>query len=122
MNALNLSKQEIFDRVAIHLMTQGHPAVNEDGDCRYRGERGTSCAVGCLIPDELYDPEIEGESIHVLPSELKIYLGRDHLIFLSDLQKAHDNSSRADNFMPWFRESMSEIADEYKLDPGVLNA
>lgn len=27
------------------------------------GENGTACAVGCLIPDNLYDPDIEGHTM-----------------------------------------------------------
>lgn len=30
--------------------------------CRYRGDNGTMCAVGCLIPDERYTPSLEGFS------------------------------------------------------------
>ena len=31
--------------------------------CAYRGEGKTMCAVGCLIPDEIYHPIMEGMSI-----------------------------------------------------------
>lgn len=33
--------------------------------CQYRGEGGCMCAVGALIPDELYDPKVE-QAIHRL--------------------------------------------------------
>lgn len=58
--ALAMTEQEIFDKVAEHLQKQGHRALNEDGVCVYRGKNGTKCAVGALIPDELYDSKIEG--------------------------------------------------------------
>ena len=38
--------------------------------CLYRGPNGTKCAVGALIPDELYKEEIEGWNIN------RFYLGK----------------------------------------------
>jgi hypothetical protein len=55
--------REIFDRVKAHLLAQGRPAIGRDGGCAYRGKDGrgdTSCALGCLIPDDVYDKSIEG--------------------------------------------------------------
>ena len=54
-----MTGQEIFDSVLAHLRKQGDASLNASGKCAYRGEGGTACAVGCLIPDELYDPRIE---------------------------------------------------------------
>jgi len=54
-----LTPQQIFDKVATHLMTQGKQAHNERNECVYRGLGGTSCAMGCLIPDECYDQGME---------------------------------------------------------------
>ena len=49
--------QEIFDTVVEHLRRQGHRAYKEEYGCLYRLENGDKCAVGCLIPDHLYDPD-----------------------------------------------------------------
>ena len=57
-----LSKQQIFTRVAKHLLRQGKKALDASGNCAYRGEDGTKCAIGCLIPDGLYRPWFEGTS------------------------------------------------------------
>lgn len=65
------SPQEIFDKVARHLLTSMTKSVvmNEDGTkspvCAYRGGKDgcDRCAVGCLIDDEHYDSSIEGENI-----------------------------------------------------------
>lgn len=60
--AINLTEQEIFDKVAAHLLEQGKKA-REGGFRRYRAKVGgkvLKCAVGALIPDELYDPLLEG--------------------------------------------------------------
>lgn len=58
-----MTKQEVFTQVATHLLTQKEQAYNEGAGCRYRDESGRKCAVGCLIPDELYSPELEGISV-----------------------------------------------------------
>ena len=55
--------QEIFDTVAVHLLKQGVRSVDLNNVCLYRGPNGLKCAVGALIPDELYAPEIEGVSV-----------------------------------------------------------
>ena len=54
--------QEIFDQSASHLLAQMAVSMNKD-TCAYRGESGLMCAVGCLISDEHYDPNIEGDAI-----------------------------------------------------------
>lgn len=49
-----MNKQEIFDTVAGHLLTQKYQSRsligNYEQGCVYHGENFTSCAVGCLIP------------------------------------------------------------------------
>ena len=54
--------QVVFDMVVKHLLTQKRRSEGKRG-CAYRGKDGDMCAVGCLISDKAYDPEIEGFSI-----------------------------------------------------------
>lgn len=69
-----LNTQKYFDKIVRHLLTQGERAayVNPDNDsqnCRYRIEQGgktMKCAIGCMIPDELYLEGMEGKSIMAL--------------------------------------------------------
>lgn len=58
---MSMTAQEVFDAVATHLLTQNARSVTEDspGTCLYRGPEGRKCAIGALIPDSLYRPEIE---------------------------------------------------------------
>lgn len=97
-------EQIVFDFVVAHLRKQGAPAkapaappaYDDDGneivtelvdECRYRGDNGTACAVGCLIPDEKYDPSIEGDTVYDLSRDLI----PDQLIgLLEALQLLHD--------------------------------
>ena len=53
-----MTQQQIFDKVATHLLTQGAKSMMGD-TCRYRGSNGAKCAVGCLIKDDHYDPILE---------------------------------------------------------------
>jgi hypothetical protein len=54
-----MAEQEIFDRVAVHLLTQKVHSINGIGECCYRGNNNTRCAVGCLIDDEEYHPDMK---------------------------------------------------------------
>lgn len=75
--SMSKSKQETFDTVAKHLLTQKVRSFKQEagssdpyeGLCMYRGPDGTKCAAGCLIPDEDYKPEWEGAIVsHKLPA------------------------------------------------------
>lgn len=85
------SLQSIYNTVRAHLLKQNAKAVDTTGACRYRTDNGLSCAIGCLIPDELYKPEMEGFSVDELDSDVLEKLGLDKFIdALYDLQKIHD--------------------------------
>lgn len=90
-----MNEQEIFDTVANHLLTQNAKA--QDGfHCRYRTKDGLKCAIGCLIKEEDYKPEMEyhladGPRISEL-SYLKSVKGS----FLRKLQFIHDIWNVAD--------------------------
>lgn len=86
--------QDVFDRVAVHLVEQGQPATDDIGRCAYRGMGGMSCAVGCLIPDARYHPDIESLTadgppvLMALPSEIRDIHGVVRV--LRALQAVHD--------------------------------
>src|SRR5687768_12164409 len=92
--------QEIFNKVRNHLRQQGRAATNRYGSCQYRGDGGTACAVGCLIPDEKYRPEMEVLSLRsfvvnfpdALPFVVRV--NSPKFALLNDLQNAHDNHKR----------------------------
>jgi hypothetical protein len=55
---MNTMQQE-FDAVVAHLYAQGKRAAVL-GRCKYRSDEGTMCAVGCRIPNNMYNPAMEG--------------------------------------------------------------
>ncbi len=59
--------QETFDTVVAHLRNQNSKAeyIDDNGDkaCKYLMDDGRTCAAGCLIKPEDYNPTFEGDSI-----------------------------------------------------------
>lgn len=95
------SEQEVFDYVIGHLVSQGRQSIDKKAKggwvpCAYRGENGAKCAVGALIPDEIYDDGMEGSPVDMLieqfPRECVITGIIKHANLLIDLQKLHDDS------------------------------
>jgi hypothetical protein len=118
-----MTAQEIFDKVATHLLTQNKQAMNEDDQvCVYRTDGGLKCAVGVLIPDEDYLPLMEGQYLiggepHC--PELHNFLEKAglsaHIKLLHDLQHLHD-SNNPDEWLT----RLYKLASIYKFDTTVL--
>lgn len=96
-----ITTQEIFDKVATHLLTQGCRSVDENGRCMYR-MGSLRCAVGCLIEDPYYRPELETKistNVGVIIA-LTFSLGRSLLQaeerLLNRLQILHDGAKPKD--------------------------
>ena len=91
------SAQEVFDLVTKHLFAQGRPAYDGNRGCMYRTHDGLRCAVGVLIPDDLYDPAFEMNKADSVIQELfdaDLADWREHKDLLLSLQVAHDNCLR----------------------------
>ena len=129
-----MNLQEIFNRVRDHLLTQGEISSRTGVNCAYRGENGMSCAVGCLIPDELYLEAMEGAEVPMRTPKIpdgvspnptddaKIILDQvltklgflhesDERYLLGDLQLLHD-CARPDTWPARF----NKIAKKWDLD------
>lgn len=132
-----MTKQETFDIVVSALLKQGRPSM-DNVDCRYRAADGAKCAAGHLIPDEKYDPVIEGAAcfMHNPPPTPK----GDRVIrvmtilreeghdpnFVRDLQGAHDDAARRHrmfkyDFVKEFRVLAVQIASDYSLSMDKIN-
>jgi len=112
-----MNRQEVFNTVAKHLLTQNAKAQGTSGTCSYRGENDTKCAVGVLIKDEVYSPSIEGGNVHAsrVQAALKasgIDLGPGDTIFLGALQGIHDGR----NPLEWQR-ALNDFAYDFDLQP-----
>lgn len=90
---MTMQNQEAFDKVVRHLFTQKVKSELEDGGlyCAYRGNNGTKCAVGCLIPDDKYSFTMEMKTVLRLVDNFPgILVGYD-LRLLNRLQQTHDS-------------------------------
>jgi hypothetical protein len=128
--------QEIFDRVVQHAHHQNAQAIDpETLSCKYRTDNGLSCLFGCLIPDNLYTPVMEGLSVwgatrkaqdnYEGDPQVEALLRVVHALQLDEdipwvslireLQILHDN------FEPdkW-GSKLYKIADRYQLDQIIL--
>ncbi len=110
-----MTLQEIFDKVSLHLKTQKCRSVNKvTRYCLYRGMNGTSCAVGCLIPDKDYHCSMEYKNIRNI-EVLQEILGEDQysikLHLLDKLQYLHDYLSPEE-----WDDELPLIANQFKLN------
>ena len=92
-----MNTQQAFDIMVEHLRQQGRPSRDEVDGCQYRGPGGLKCAVGALIPDELYNKTLENNRIermltvfkHLFPQIQSVFSGIDTQ-FLDSMQTIHD--------------------------------
>lgn len=115
---------EIIDTVGEHLIRQGRksqgPATRGPGSrCLLRNPKGLTCAVGCLIPDALYEGWMENTTIDELLWRASL---RDHFTkrfnvpegcwpdavdLLCKLQEMHDHMEPGE-----WPQVIEEIGDE----------
>lgn len=117
-----MTRQETFDKVAQHLLRQNARAMGPGAigpQCVYRAPDGKKCAVGCLIPDDKYNPSMEGRSL-VMHGPLQAIVGcenaRDMLRLLDALQGCHDDVP-----VEKWREHLKHIAERHGLDARALD-
>ena len=86
-----LTKQDIFNISANGLLKQGKKSVDAHS-CLYRGPNGLKCAIGMLIPDELYQDRFEGQSASDSGAikTLNVPDTAEYALFLDNLQDIHD--------------------------------
>lgn len=130
---MGLTKQETFDKVAKHLLTQMEQSKSwiaakvhaETPACAYRGNGGLMCAVGCLIPDEIYREGMEGKvaySVFYDFDEVRtLFDYRDARVtdftrLISSLQNIHDCSEPHE-----WKGKLCDLAFKDGLDHSVLD-
>lgn len=131
-NFEQLSKQELFDRAASHIITQGSPGWNEESrTCSYT----MGCAASVFIKPEYREKADKcGIWYYLRSAELVPHY---EVQFVRDLQMAHDNavdSSREEleytapsnedvtrSFFKYWVKYMHAVAEEFNLNPNILN-
>lgn len=126
--------QECYDHICAHLAKQKRPAMAK-GKCVYRTPDGKkACVVGCLVPDNLYDPAMEGRQVSPIPQHtsqavMKVVEAiRPNDIdqfgwatFLMRAQGLHDNHKYEAN-EDWLKKALMKLAIDNNLKPGAEQA
>ena len=117
----NLTKQQMFDMAAKHILTTKKKSVSEHGACLYSG---SGCAASVFIKPEFRKTADDLDSLdgtgwsHLVCENLV----PDHLPkFVVDLQVAHDCSDSGPNFLTDYVQRMCVVAARYKLDSSILD-
>jgi hypothetical protein len=116
--------QEVFNKVKAHLLFQKQRSVckperalPKEATCAYRGDGGLKCAVGCLISDEAYTPEIElnySDSSIVRDALTKsgIEMTDTMRLMIGRLQRIHDAAP-----VEHWEAHLNDVAKDYNLQP-----
>lgn len=90
----NVDAQSLFNQATLGVWKQARCSTDAaGGTCFYRGPNNVKCAVGHVIPDRLYDPRMEGNTVYlVLRLDLSPGLAylKPFTAFLDALQMSHD--------------------------------
>lgn len=105
-----MTTQEAYEGIRAHFTQRGQEfgtgisSFNFQPVCKYRGDGHATdtrrCAVGCLIPDDLYHPSMEGEGVRALMAShdaLSTYFYDVSLEFLVKAQAIHDSIGIVDD-------------------------
>lgn len=116
--------QEVFNKIKAHLLSQKKRSVFQPAQssilettCAYRGDDGLKCAVGCLISDEAYTPEIElnySDSSIVRDALTKsgIEMTDTMRLMIGRLQRIHDVAP-----VEHWEAHLNDAAKDYNLQP-----
>lgn len=124
-NLNEYSLQDIFDKVATHLLTQNKKSqdyfdLTGKLYCTYRNllEDNTilKCAIGCLVPDDKYNESFEGKYVVSLIDYLNLNIDTNKKDLLIHLQIVHDSRSVKD-----WKVCLKDVADIFGLSVDNLN-
>jgi hypothetical protein len=106
--------QQVFDKVARHLIKQQARSTDEEGFCAYKAPGRMRCAAGCLISSDEYSPKMERNN---WASLVKMNIApKRHCLLIEKLQKIHDEVHISD----WL-ESLRDLALTHELNTSVLD-
>lgn len=127
-----MTNQEALNRVVDWFIVQGNPPAADGRDgCCYRTPDHRRCAIGCLIPDEVYIDDIEGMSaLAVISGNPSLPRWNDKTApvrqslagldpeFAEEMQSAHDGWSHTCGvaFLPYFAPKLADVARDYELE------
>lgn len=110
-----MTNKEAFNTVKDHLLKQQERST-EGGACAYRGNNDLKCAIGCLIKDEEYRPNMEGNTVGELWEKglLPASINEVDMYVLNCLQTIHDGEEP-----DYWHEELDELEFDLK-SKGIL--
>lgn len=134
---MTLARQESFNINWDWFIVQGQPQSIAREKCMYRSPAGGKCAIGCVIPDKLYSPDLERWGIRdILDQDNNMYLLSDEyaiatkklkeanlfneedIWFYCGLQHAHDKydpTTYEHSFTEYIKKQLTDIAKQEGL-------
>jgi hypothetical protein len=125
-----MTKQEIFDWVARHLIEQGEKSLAKlsggpNTACAYRGDNDMACAAGCLMVDG--SGFVEGVRVECARNITALQKSTGHMEtpiggwyeiekLLSRLQRVHDGYCPEE-----WPTRLHIVASEFSLDPQLID-
>lgn len=89
-NLAESTTEEVFEYIRNHLLTQNRKSTDINGNCMYKNEQGLKCAAGCLIPDDMYYPDLEYIKWDSLVTRKLVPEG--HMELIQEMQRIHDDN------------------------------
>jgi hypothetical protein len=108
-----MTRQEIFEKVARHLLTQNAKAVRGIACC-YRTADGKACAVGCLLTNE-QAARADQEFLCVAQLARAKMVPADMVSLLEALQYVHDAREPAE-----WPDRLRDTAKRFNLDASAV--
>lgn len=107
------TKTKILDYIKTNFTGKSVRTMENGERCMYRDNDGHKCAVGLFIPDEKYDPLMEGECARgvVIKFGLEKFMPLDNDA-LMQLQQVHDESligSTSRNMIRWVKANVEDL-------------
>lgn len=126
-----MTKQEILNKVWDYFIVEKHPKAY-DVRCCYRTKDGYKCAIGCLIPDELYQHKWDVpdencgigtgvDELYACDKDFKNFIdslfdSKVEISFLARLQGCHDLSTGGfSEFHTSMKNNLTNLALELDL-------
>lgn len=120
-----MNRQQVFDLVANHLLTQMEKSYDSQGRVARRSPTGLKDVIGILTPDWLYNKsnfeylDVMQMYIHSKTEDYDLFFGLFDvgvtINFLEDLCNIHDHGQP----QVW-QQQLDRLADQYQLNKEVL--
>lgn len=116
-----MTKQELFNTSAKHVLKNGRPSINSKRQCRYAG---IGCAAAPFLkPSMRAALDTQNVVWTALVGNGKV--SPHHRLLVQELQGCHDNPALTPDpkvpFIKRYKEGMRRLAAAHKLDASVLD-